>query len=225
MNVGIFGGAFNPIHVGHLAAAREAAEIVGLDKIVLVVSARPPHKSDEEMIDVESRYAMVALACADDPLFEPSDAEIARDGPSYTVDSMKFFKERYGESAPFIVGQDAAEDMASWKSAATFLKTTNIIVVTRPGYDPATLLDVLQSTLSVRYKNLSLVQSGKGAKGRLTTIGVVGGSTTISLVEVTPMGVSSTMIRKRVAMGRSVRYLVPDAVRSYLERKKEADAG
>jgi nicotinate-nucleotide adenylyltransferase len=214
MKVGVFGGAFNPIHVGHLVVARDVAEACGLDKVIFVVAARPPHKNGEILIDAESRYAMAALACEGIPGFEVSDAELTREGPSYTVDTMRHFTRRY-PGAAFILGQDAMEDIASWKSAALLLKTCDFIVVTRPGHDDDALIDVLQSTLSVSYKNLKLVDKTLPEEP-VTTIGVVGAPTAIRLVRATPLDVSSTAIRERISAGRPITWLTPPAVERYL---------
>lgn len=217
MKVGVFGGAFNPIHVGHLAAVSEVANKAGLERVYFVVSARPPHKGDHIMADAESRYRMVELATEDNPLFRASRVEIDRPGASYTVDTMRHFRERYGDDVYFILGQDAMEDVGSWHSASTLLKTSNFIVVTRPGYDPSALMDVLTMVLSAIYKNIRIIQLDVDGDGVTRTMRVEGTASTISLMEITPLGVSSSLIRARMSRGETIKYLVPDAVERYLK--------
>ena len=133
MKIGVMGGAFNPIHIGHLNAASEVAERVGLDKVYFVVSARPPHKPKDSLIDTKSRYEMVEIACADNDRFLPSHVEIDRPGKSYTIDTMRYYQKKHGREVYFIAGHDALIDIAMWKSASILLKTCNFIAVTPPG--------------------------------------------------------------------------------------------
>ena len=217
MKVGVFGGAFNPIHLGHLSAASEVAEKAGLERVYFVVSARPPHKGDHRMADAESRYRMVELATEDNPLFRASRVEIDRPGASYTVDTMRSFRERYGDDVYFILGQDAMEDVGSWHSASTLLKTTSFIVVTRPGYDPSALIELLNGVLGAIYKNIRITQVDVDGDGVTRTMRVEGTLSTISLMEITPLGISSSLIREKVARGEMIKYLVPDAVERYLK--------
>lgn len=217
MKVGVFGGAFNPIHVGHLAAVSEVADRAGLERVYFVVSARPPHKGDHLMADAESRYGMVELATEDNPIFRASRVEIGRPGASYTVDTMRHFRERYGDDVYFILGQDAMEDVGSWHSASTLLKTTNFIVVTRPGYDPSALMDVLNGVLGAVYKNIRIIELDVDMDGVTRLMRVEGTASTIRLMEITPLGISSSLIRARMLRGEPVKYLVPDAVERYLK--------
>lgn len=217
MKVGVFGGAFNPIHIGHLAAASEVAEKAGLDRVYFVVSARPPHKEDHSMAEAEDRYRMVELATEDNHLFRASRVEIDRPGASYTVDTMRHFHERYGDDVFFIVGQDAMEDVGSWHSASTLLKTSNFIVASRPGYDPSTLMEVLSGLLNAVYRNVKLLPLEVDDEGVTGLMRVEGTASTIRIAHITPFGISSSLIRRKVARGDSIKYLVPDAVERYLK--------
>lgn len=216
MKVGVFGGAFNPIHIGHLAAASEIAGKAGLERVYFVVSARPPHKEDHNLAGAEERYRMVELATGDNPLFRASRVEIDRPGASYTIDTMRHFHEMYGADVFFMVGQDAMEDVGGWHSAPALLKTSNFIVASRPGYDPSTLMEVLSGVLGAVYRNIKLIPVEIGEGGVTTLMRVDGAASTIRIEQITPMAVSSSLIRHKVACGEPIKYLVPDAVERYL---------
>jgi nicotinate-nucleotide adenylyltransferase len=220
MKVGVFGGAFNPIHLGHLCAVSEVADKAGLDRVYFVVSARPPHKGDHMMADAHTRYRMVELATEDNPIFRASRVEIDRPGASYTVDTMRYFREMYGDDVYFIIGQDAMEDVGSWHSASTLLKTSNFIVVTRPGYNPSTLVEVLNGVLGAVYKNVRIIQLDADMDGVTRLMRVEGAISTIRLMDITPFGISSSLIREKLVRGATIKYLVPDAVERYLGLNK-----
>lgn len=217
MRVGVIGGTFNPIHIGHLNMACEVMGKMSLDRIYFVVSARPPHKvKDSELIGFKHRYNMTELATEDVEAFYPSKIEMKRDGLSYTIDTVRYFQKEFGDNVYFITGQDAMEDVGSWHSASTLLKSCNFVVATRPGYDISTLNDVLQSVLSVRYKNLKIESVGKDEDGDGETLHVVGGVSKIHLVPTTQLDISSSAIRKKLQKNESVKYLVTEKVRKYL---------
>ena len=220
MRVGVFGGVFNPIHIGHLNTAQEVAYKVGLARVYFVVTARPPHKETADLLGFSDRYRMVELATADNEIFRPSKIEMERPGPSYTIDTMRYFQGRFGHDVHFITGQDAMEDIGSWKSAGALLKTCNFIVTTRPGYDPSALEDLMQGVLSVRYKNLELTVLSKKENGSIEKLGVSGSGAVIRVVKVTQLDISSTDIRRRLREGAPVKYLVPDSVERYLHEKR-----
>jgi nicotinate-nucleotide adenylyltransferase len=217
MKVGVFGGAFNPIHTGHLAAVSEVADKAGLDRVYFVVSARPPHKEDHNMASAQDRYRMVELATGDNQLFRASRVEIDRPGASYTMDTMRHFRELYGDDVFFIVGQDAMEDVGSWHSASALLKTSNFIVASRPGYDPSTLMEVLSGVLNAVYRNVKLLPLEVDEDGVTSLMRVEGSASTIRITQITALGISSSLIRRKVARGEPVKYLVPDAVERYLK--------
>ncbi len=217
MSVGVMGGAFNPIHIGHLNTACEVAYKMNLTKVIFVVSARPPHKDQKTLISSRHRYEMVKIACKGNHAFEASNTEIDRPGLSYTIDTMRGFTEEYGKKLYFILGQDALEDIGQWKSAATLLKTFNFICVTRPGYDSTTLMDLLLSVISLKYRNVKLNILSRTDDGEAETIGIVGSDSVIKLVKVTPLDVSSTDIRERIRNDEPLGYLVPEGVRKYIK--------
>jgi nicotinate-nucleotide adenylyltransferase len=183
VKVGILGGTFDPIHLGHLRAAENAREELGLGRVAFVPAAVPPHRA-APVCSGRDRFAMVALATAGRAAFFASDAELERSGPSYTVDTLRAWQqERPGDDLVLLLGSDAYAELRSWREAEAVLGLCRIAVVARPGE----AADVaVQDALRV------------GGPG---------------------LPVSSSEIRRRVREGRSVRYLVPDAVADYIEKR------
>lgn len=134
--IGILGGTFNPVHVGHLAIAQMAQERMHLTKVVFVPSYIPPHKNPKVVASAKDRFNMVKLAIADNPDFEISDFEIKKEGKSYTVDTMKYFYQKYPQDAKlyFIIGGDTLADLTNWRYIDDIFKIAEFIVVNRPGY-------------------------------------------------------------------------------------------
>lgn len=129
------GGAFNPIHHGHLVAAEEVREEFGLKEVIFVPTGIPPHKDDGDIARAEYRYMMVNLATATNPNFSISDIEIKRPGKSYTLDTVKEFKEMYkGATIYFITGADAVAEISTWKNVEELPRLCEFIAVSRPGY-------------------------------------------------------------------------------------------
>ncbi len=134
MRIGLFGGSFDPIHLGHLIAASEAADQLGLDRVLFVVAARPPHKTP--VAPAEARYEMVLLAIAEDPRFQASRLELDRPGPSYTLDTLKEARTLFPEDELFfITGADAYREVLAWKGGAELSQHATLVAVARPGYD------------------------------------------------------------------------------------------
>jgi nicotinate-nucleotide adenylyltransferase len=135
MKIGIFGGSFNPIHMGHLLAASEACEGLELDRMLFVTSARPPHK--EVLTSAEHRHQMVVLATAFDPRFEACRIELDRPGPSYTVDTLAELKQRFPQdSLFFITGIDSYNSLEDWHQPQRLTELARLVAVSRPGYQP-----------------------------------------------------------------------------------------
>lgn len=130
---------------------------------------------------------------------------------------MRHFREELGSGVFFIAGQDAMEDIGSWKSAATLLKTYNFAISTRPGYDSSALIDLLQGVLAVKYVNVRFKPSRISHGGLVETTGIDGASSEIHIVNTTALDISSSLIREKLRTGRSVKYLVPEAVERYLK--------
>jgi nicotinate-nucleotide adenylyltransferase len=189
--IGVFGGTFDPPHLGHLAAAQEALERCGLARVLFVPSERNPLKLDDEKSPTEHRLAMTQLAIADDPRYEISYADVGGDGPSFTVDLLERLKREYqGAELAFIGGMDIPHELHRWREPQRVLALARLIVISRPGSERVTLEEV--------------------------DARIPGASRRITVVETPGVAISSTELRRRVAEGRSLRYLVPDSVAAYI---------
>lgn len=190
--IGIMGGTFDPIHYGHLVAAEGARFHFGLDRVIFVPAARPPHKGDRDITAPRHRLDMTLLATASNPNFQVSDVEIIRSGPSYTIDTVIHFREnRPGAAVYFITGADAVLEILTWHRVEELLQVCSFIAATRPGY---------------RLENLA--ESLKGLPPWYIE--------RISSMEVPALAISSTDIRERVRKGMPIKYLLPEKVEEYL---------
>lgn len=195
--IGIMGGTFDPIHYGHLRAAEEVRQGFGLERVVFVPSGRPPHKRAEEVTSPEHRYLMTLLATSDNPYFRVSRMEIDRQGPSYTLDSLRHLKQVSGPEKAFyfITGLDAILEIKKWKGYDKLFDLADFIAVTRPGY-------------SVQALNDLGADLGEGQSSKIHPF------------PVTLLAIASTEIRRRVREGKSIKYLVPDSVMEYVEKER-----
>ncbi|HTZ38955.1 MAG TPA: nicotinate-nucleotide adenylyltransferase [Syntrophales bacterium] len=207
---GLLGGTFDPIHLAHLRCAEEIREKYGLDRIVFIPSASPPLKQGPGITSYEHREGMVRLAIEGNPAFAFSDVENRRKGPSYTVDTIGYFLECFGKELEiyFIMGQDAFEDIRQWKNWRRLLTLCHFVIMTRPGWQKGSLRRALPLEDAKRFPYDAKARGYRGPSGKL-----------ISFTVVTPLDVESRDIRKCVESARSIRYLVPDAVREYIERQ------
>jgi len=180
------GGTFNPPHLGHLICAEEVYDHFKFDKVMFVPSARPPHKDNNEIPDAQHRYMMTLLATQDNPHFEVSRIELDRPGRSYSIETVREFKRKYGQDTGiyWIVGADSVLDMSSWKDVDELLSICKFVAINRPGYD---LNQVDQRFLKK-----------------------------VQLFKVTDVDISASEIRRRVRQGESIKYLVPPAVEGYI---------
>jgi nicotinate-nucleotide adenylyltransferase len=199
LRLGIMGGAFDPIHIAHLVAAEEARAQFDLDQVVFMPAGDPPHKG-RQIASAEFRYLMVTLATASHPRFSVSRFEIDRDRVSYTVDTLEHLAGIAPERTElfFVTGADAVLEILTWKNPARALELATFIAATRPGYDLSKL-------------------SGLLAKLRAETTGLAP-EARVKTMEVPALAISSSMIRERLAAGKGVRYLVPDAVAQFMEK-------
>lgn len=190
--IGIIGGTFNPIHLGHLMIAEVACESFNLEKVIFVPARIPPHKQ-YDVIDSHHRYAMTAAAVSDNPNFEISDVEMRREGPSYTVDTIQYFKKLYGPTVEFyfIAGTDTIRALPTWKFIDELIDEVHFIGATRP--DGSSAIDSILDEL--------------GAKAREK----------IHVMEVPEMKLSATYLRERLRSGKTVRYMLPKCVVDYIE--------
>jgi len=185
----MFGGTFDPPHVGHLALAEWARERLALDRVVFVPAGRPPHKRGPRVSSAAHRLAMTRLAVRRNPAFEVSTVELRASGPSYTVDTLRRLREEGENDWWFLlVGSDSLDEFPTWR-------------------EPQAILDL--ATLAVARRPSTSVETGPpglppGFRGRVIALGN-------PLFEV-----SSTLVRRRARVGHSIRYLVPDAVAAYI---------
>ncbi|MGO9379406.1 MAG: nicotinate-nucleotide adenylyltransferase [Dissulfurispiraceae bacterium] len=205
MRLGIFGGTFNPIHFGHLRAAEEVRQILGLDKIIFMPSGTPPLKADL-LAEASHRYLMTRLATGSNADFLVSDLEMRQDEKSYTVTTVERLQQMYpGDELFLILGLDAFLDLPIWKEPQRLVSLISFVVVTRPGADEARLAE------------FPLVEVLRPSdKPGLSSLLLSGGRDSY-VVRVSAFDISSTMIRRLVKEGKSVRYLLPEIVEQYMK--------
>lgn len=192
---GIFGGTFDPPHIGHLILAEAARSELGLSEVVFMPAGIPPHKQGRPITPTDQRVELVRRAVATNGRFALSTLDAYREGPSYTVDSMRLLREAWGSTVEivFIIGLDSLVDLPGWYQAAELLKLVTFAVVARPGYHA----DMAQ-----------LERALPGLVDRVT------------FVPAPLIGISSTAIRERVKASDSIRYLVPPSVEQYIFRQR-----
>lgn len=219
---GLMGGTFNPIHLGHLISVNETIELFGLEQVLLIPCAQPPHKEHHQLIEACHRFAMASLATASNPRLAVSSMEIDRGGKSYSIDTINALKGATGEEQElyFIVGVDAFSDIATWKEVERLLTSCHFVVTNRPGYDERQLLDNLACEVTSRYPGLKFHLKARATEGRIHEVSVEGSPYSIFLVRIPSLDVSSTEIRRRVAQGRPIKYLVPPEVEKYITDHK-----
>jgi nicotinate-nucleotide adenylyltransferase len=209
--IGILGGTFNPIHLGHLRAAEEVSEILDLERVVFVPSAEPPHKEGERerIAPAKLRCEWVRRAIADNPRFAVDPLEIERTGPSYSVATLRSFGERLAPEKPiFVIGQDAFAEIETWREPSALFTLSHFAVINRPPGGE----DSLAEQLPARFAQLFDLDR-EGEFGRHRTAG-----TWIRRIRISALDVSATDIRRRIREGRSVRYLVPEMLRREVTR-------
>ena len=134
--LGIFGGTFDPIHLGHLILAEELKEELGLQKVIFVPSANPPHKGSSVLSEAKHRFMMTQIAIQDNPAFVLSDLELKREGKSYTIETINQFKELYPQSELYLLlGSDVLEELHLWKEPEKIFEQIKVVIAKRPGFD------------------------------------------------------------------------------------------
>ena len=202
--IGIFGGTFDPVHIAHLRAAEEFAEILELDRVLMMVSAVPPHR-ESPLASALDRLKMLELAIHDNPLLAASDLEVKREGPSFTLETVRKIRSDSGGLIPYLaLGVDAFFNIATWHRPADVMAEAHIVVLTRPGFE-VDLGSPISRDLYAPYQNRDgILVHESGA--------------TLSVIQVTSMDLSSSTIRNLITSGRSVRYLVPQPVLKYIQQ-------
>ncbi|MCH2317545.1 MAG: nicotinate-nucleotide adenylyltransferase [SAR202 cluster bacterium] len=190
--IGLLGGTFDPIHIGHLLIAEDAREALGLDTVVFIPAGRPWLKANQSVTDPQHRLAMVGLAIGPNPHFQVSDIEVRRQGPTYTVDTLEQLQQDYSLNTEkfLILGMDSLNDLARWRSPERLFDLCVVVGVSRPGQEEIDI-DKLESI-------------AEGASGKIV------------LISGPSVGISGTNIRDRVVHGKSIKYRVPVDVESYI---------
>lgn len=203
--VGVFGGTFDPIHVGHLRLAEEMAEAIGLDRVLFVPAGQPPHRSAPRTA-ARHRLEMTRRAIAGNPRFASDDREIRRAEPSYTVDTLTSLRGELGEDRPLwlLLGADAFLGLPGWHQWQRLFALAHIAVAERPGA-PVLQSDALPESLRAE------VAARQVADGS-----AAGPAGSVLLRRMTPLAISATAIREALARGCSARYLLPDSVLDYI---------
>ena len=210
--IGLFGGTFNPIHLGHLRAAEEVCEALDLERVLFIPSHTPPHKAGDEndpIASAEQRLEWVELAIAAQKSFSVDRIEIDREGRSYLVDTLRAIRDRETgrRKMVFILGEDAYAEMGDWRDPAGIFGLTDLAVMTRPPGQPASLADRMPSVARDLY---TLSQDGQSAVHREA-------GTRIDLVPISALDISSSKVREACRAGRSIRFLVPETIREPIE--------
>jgi len=210
MRIGVFGGTFNPVHYGHLRAAEEVRESLGLERILFVPAGVPPLKSSE-LEAVKHRYSMTELAIASNRFFEISDIECKKSERSYSVDTVQELKALYPDSELFfILGTDAFMDLPNWRQPEKLTALVDFVIIARPS---CVFADIANSPyLEVKKDVLLKLDQGIIDSYNAT---LKSGRTAV-LLRITPMAVSATHIRALLQKNKSVKYLLPESVESYI---------
>lgn len=194
--IGIFGGTFNPIHLGHLLVAQDALEQLRLARVIFIPSAIPPHKHADKLASAADRLRMIELGIRGNDRFEVDDVEIRRGGKSYSVDTLTQLKAQNPRAVFFfIIGADSLRELHLWREVGQLVTLCTFVTVPRPGFEAKPVIDPRLDPATRRQLRQHVLRGHA-------------------------CGIASRDIRARVASGRSIRYLVPDGVRQYIRRRR-----
>jgi nicotinate-nucleotide adenylyltransferase len=196
--IGILGGTFDPVHYAHLAIAEEVYCALHLTGVLFVPAGQPPHKIGEQLTPVEHRVAMLELAIRPNPHFSFSLVDVEREGPSYTVDTLRLLRSELGPDADlyFVIGGDSLRDLPTWYDPAGILDQATIVALMRPGYAE------VEAERAMLFARLPALEQR------------------LIVLEGPRMDLSSTELRRRVATGRPIKYQTPDEVEDYIRRHR-----
>ncbi|MFZ5827094.1 MAG: nicotinate-nucleotide adenylyltransferase [Bacillota bacterium] len=195
-HVGILGGTFDPIHLGHLALAEGAMHLARLDRVIFLPNRQPPHKQGRPVSAAAHRAEMVKLAIAGNPRFEYSDLELRREGPSYTIDTVQAFQALHPDwRLAFLAGMDSLLEITTWRDYQTLLTQVDLLVVNRPGFP-------------TEQGEQMLHQLGPQLSRR------------IRILEIPGLAVAGRDLRRLAGQGYPLRYLVPEAVEQYIAEQR-----
>jgi nicotinate-nucleotide adenylyltransferase len=209
--LGIYGGTFNPLHAAHLMVAEEIRERMRLDRILFVPSGVPPHKSGR-MPDGRQRLAMVRLAVRGNPFFSALALEVKREGRSFTIETLQVLRRRHPLPADFffLIGMDAFEEITTWKDAGHLADHAHLVIFPRPGHP----LVKLEPFLPGSWKTGHTRTSGRTGIRKIA----LDGKKALFTVPMETPPLSASAVRRRIRGGRSIRYLVPETVRRFIEK-------
>ena len=194
MKIGVFGGTFDPIHIGHLIVAEEARVLLDLDEVLFIPAGQPWLKTGQPITEARHRMEMVMLAVESNPYFRASGIEIARQGPTYTVDTLADLHKRSdGQMQVFLpMGLDLLYELGKWRQPERIFEVATVVGIPRPGFEGFDL------------STLDSIAPGVSRK--------------VVMLNVSLIGISSTEIRRSVAQGQSIRYRVPESVERYIAK-------
>lgn len=198
MRLGVFGGTFDPVHLGHLILAEQCREQARLDQLLFIPSARPPHKMSQVLTPFERRVDMLNLAISGQPAFRVDEMERDRPGPSYTVETLALLKKRQADAELFLVlGGDSLNDLPYWYEPLRIVELATLLIVARPG-SPSLSVETCRQMLKCA-EDFPL---------------------RIQMISCPLIDVASRDLRQRLAEGKTIRYMVPRAVEVYIREKK-----
>lgn len=202
--IGIYGGTFNPVHYGHLRSALEVSEIFALHELSFLPCAQPAHRNEPE-VSAEARVQMLQLAIKNYPQFSCDTRELDRAGPSYMVDTLGSIRAEIDDDTPLLlfIGTDAFNGLTSWHRWQALFDYAHIVVMTRPGYKPDSLIDFYLDRQVDDRHSLKSCPSGK-----------------IYFQQVTQLEISASFIRKAVAEQKNISFLLPESVIEYIQAKR-----
>jgi len=209
LRIGILGGTFDPVHLGHLRIAEEIGEDLGLDKVYLVPGGKPPHKKNHRVSSFKDRLTMAQLAIEGTERLGVLDLEGRRQGLSYSIETLQELHQRFTSETEFffLIGTDAFLDIKTWKEYQKLFHYARFVVFRRPG-SPKQDLDIFLDSLGLELTKSETVNHYEGTSGK-----------TVIMREITPLHISSSAIRRMVGEERSIRFLVPNPVRDYILKR------
>lgn len=211
MRIGILGGTFDPVHLGHLRSAEEICQELDLEKIYLIPSASPPHKTHETVTPFRDRLAMTGMAAAMSPCLETLDLEGKRPGHSYSIETLRDLHRTLGPHAEifFVLGMDAFLEIKTWKEYQHLFDYAHFVVIGRPGFETVPLSKAVSDLRTA----MDLTPTGPD-------VFAVPSGKTVRLIRTTLMDISSTRIRNLVGAHRSIRFLVPEKIGKYIAENR-----
>jgi nicotinate-nucleotide adenylyltransferase len=218
LRLGVLGGTFNPVHMGHLHIARSVRRLFSLSEVLFVVAARPPHKPLDALIPLMHRYAMVSLATAGEPSFVPSLIELEPQASSFSFDTMSKLARQVARANGvlyFIAGGDSLLEVKSWRRSERLLTAFNFVFVVRPGTGPVDPKEALPSKAALRVCDLTGLERAE-MKRRIAKEDAA--ENRIYIVNVGAPDISATQIRERAGMGKPIHRMVSRPVREYIEK-------